>query len=216
MAVGGLGWRWGTGSSEQSPLPESRSPSTAFPCALPRVSTEGGISLSCRSRTPPQPLAPTRPRWGARVQGTHPSPGFGSALLAQTTRFPFPYDSGIPAGCTAPRCHPGLEGCVSTEAERSAAMDGLAGSGEAGVARTPAPCVLRHLLPKPLLARAVSTGLATVQRLFKIPTQPPEAQILSPGDKLIDSSSDLIIFARTFLFLGVRRGVSCYSFLFAL
>lgn len=99
-------------------------------------------------------------------------------------------------------------------------MYGLAGSREARVACTtaqPELHVLRHLLPKPLLARAVLTDLATVQRLFKIPVQPPKAQILSPVDKLIDSSSDLIIFTHTFLFLGVcREGVSCYSFLFTL
>lgn len=117
----------------------------------------------------------------------------------------------------APRCHPGLRGSVCIEAELSAEISGLAASGEAGATRSAELHVLRHLLPKPLRAPASLTALAPVQSLFKSPVQPPRAQILSPVDKLIDSSSDLIIFAHTFLFLGVcREGVSCYSFLFTL
>lgn len=42
-------------------------------------------------------------------------------------------------------------------------------------------------LPKPLLARAALTGLATIQKRFKIPVQPPPAQTHSPAGKSIHS-----------------------------
>lgn len=47
--------------------------------------------------------------------------------------------------------------------------------------------LLQHLLPKPFLARAALTGLASIQRWFKIPVQPPRAQTHSPAGKSIPS-----------------------------
>lgn len=112
------------------------------------------------------------------------------------------------AGCAGlPVVTRGLRGSISNEAELSAEMYGLAATGEAGATRTTELHVLRHLLPKPLRAPASLTALAPVQSLFKSPVQPPKAQILSPVDKLIDSSSDLIIFCACILVSrGMRRG----------
>lgn len=223
-------------STHGSPLLEASSPGTACPCAPPRVSprraTVPGHTAPCsiawaapRSHPPASGVSASRlSRFQLDPAASFPSEHIFGFPLTTFLSSPPGTDSasgaGSPPGAAtcglrgAPRCHPGLGGSVCNEAELSAEIYGLAASGEAGATRTAELHVLRHLLPKPLRAPASLTALAPVQSLFKSPVQPPRAQILSPVDKLIDSSSDLIIFAHTFLFLGVcREGVSCYSFL---